>query len=502
MTLSDPQAIQLVKDNPNKTLIEFYQAQYRIMRAHVTGVGATELIKRIEGFERENIMKARAKMMLSNKDLVYRTMKPREKIYTAKGGIESFNLSTNELIAEYKEFLSNCAGRLSLKEYIRQYIQRGFDIDPMGLKWVGINKDGEPYPTYKCISTIYDYELCDGVPEYVIFKCSPKEINHYIQQGIIKGLDAAKNSHKVYRCVCDGFDRIITWISSAEPTIVATTINPFEKVPGEVISDIPAEDEAGNKYYESCLGVVSELLNQYVFGRSIYNIAYSQVAYPIMWMQAQVCPTCDGKKVVGGIGNAGGIPNNTGTDLKCPECKGTGKYPHIQNSDTYIWEFRGDTDKAVPRPPLGIIATATENLQYMKDNNYSVEDMINMTMWGVVKVQPNSAPPTEQKRGNNTSETAFEADLNEEPKRDKQKEFSRWLSNGYKWYADTMGKVKYGQSYISSSILMGDGYANRSADEILTRLEKAKAAKAAQSVLQSLHLEYLNAKYENIPYIV
>lgn len=497
MVLTQAEAIAYTKNPQNKELISFLQAKYKTMRAHVTGIGAGMLIQKIEGFERNNIMEARKKLMLSNKDLNERVMKPREKIYTAKGGIESYNLRTNNQITEFKEFLSNCAGkRTSLKQYISQAIQTAYDIDPMGLKWVGINGDGEPYPAYKCITGIHDYEIEDGTPEYVVFKCSPKEVKQLIKAGIVKGLDAAKNNDKVYRCVCDGYDRILTWIDGSEPKIVDELPNPFGRVPGEVVSDIPCEDEDGNVYYESCLYKISELLSQYVFGRSIYNIAYSQVAYPIMWMQAAPCPTCQGKKV---IAPTPGVPNNG--DMKCPECKGSGKYPHIQNSDTYIWEFQNDKDKSVPRPPLGIIETAIDNLQYMKDNNVSVEDMMNMTVWGVVKVMPNAKIPDSHSRpGNNTSETAFEADLNEEPKRDEQKKFSRWGGNSYKWYADTMGELKYGDDYLSSSILWGDGYANRSADEILTRLQKAQASEApSQALLQSIHLEYIDSKYENNP---
>jgi hypothetical protein len=62
-----------------------------------------------------------------------------------------------------------------------------------------------------------------------------------------------------------------------------------------------------------------------------------------------------------------------------------------------------------------------------------------------------------------------------------------------------MGKVKYETGYISSAILWGDRYAAESPDEILTRITKAKAAGAAQAILQSLHIEYLETVYENNP---
>lgn len=500
-TLSDPQAINIVKYNPNRIFIQFLRAKYKVMRAHVTGINAESLINQIEGFERENIMKARKKMMLSNKDIVFRMMKPLKKIYSAKGGIESYNLSTPELIQEWKEFLSRCGGKkISLKKFISTEIEKAFHIDPMGLKWVSINESGNPYPAYKCIMGIYDYDINhEGCPEYVVFECSDKDIAQYIDSGIIKGI-AGGAIPKVYRVVCDSWDRIIVW-DSQEPRIAEVMPNIFGQVQGEVISNILAEDENGRRYWESDLYEVSELLSQYVFGRSIYNIAYSQTAYPLMWMQQQVCPTCHGKKKLGIPLGDGGAPRPEQGELNCPECKGSGIYPHVQNSDTFIWEFSKDVNGNVPVPPLGIIETAIENLRYMKDEKADIETLINETQWGVSKVFPNSRVTDDSTRegSGNTSETAFESKLNEQPKYDKQKEYSAWLSDSIKWYADTMGAVKYGDAYISSAIICGDRYGVESPDEILTRITKAKASGAAQAVLESLHIEYLETKYEGNP---
>ena len=496
MTLTDDDVKHKIRTNPNKLFIDFLTNKYNVMRAHATGIGAKDLIQKLEGFERKNIMDARKRLMLSNKDVLARVMKPRNKIYTAKGGIESYNLATSELIQEWKEYLSKCAGkRTSLKEYISQKIQKAFDIDPMGLKWVALNEDGEPYPTYKCITNIYDYEINDGTPEYVVFKCTDKEISSYVNMGLIAKPENA--NPKIYRVVCDTYDRIVTWYNDIE--IKVQYLNPFEVVPGEVISDIICEDEKGCEYRESDLYEVTELLSQMVFARSIYNIAYSQTAYPLMWMQALPCPTCHGKKVISNVLN-GDMPRAQQGDMTCPECKGSGVYPHFQNSDTYIWEFSKDINKSVPTPPLGIIETAIENLQYMKDEKIDIETLITETQWGVAKVFPNTKVPKDGSKGSgNTSETAFESALNEQPKYDRLKTYSKWLANTMKWYADTMGKVKYGDAYISSAILCGDRYAVESPDEILTRITKAKAGGAAQAILESLQMEYLESKYENNP---
>lgn len=500
MTLSDQEAIKLVKTPRHKRRIDFYKAHYVIMRAHVTGIGAEALIKNVEYFERKNVTKARQKIMLSNKDALVRVMKPRQKIYTAKGGIESLNLTTPEQIQDFKKYLSSCANNVSLKEYIKQHLQTAFDIDPMGLKWVGINEEGDPFPDYKCITKIYDYQFTGACrqPDYVIFQCTDAEVSEYIASGIITGVEAAEAKTKVFRCVCDGYDRIITWLGGSEPTIVADMPNEFGSVPGEVVSNIPYLDDNGCYYYESCLYEISELLSQYVFNRSTYNLAYLQQVYPIMWMQKQDCPTCGGQGVKAVPNNQEGIPSNTTGSLACPECKGTGVYPHIQNSDTFIWEFNnGQKDSPVPVPPLGIIEGAIESVRFMKENNISSEALMDTTMWGVAKITPNTKP--EKTEGGNESGTLGEASMNDEPKKDKLKEFSRWGADSYKWYVDRMGMIKYEQSYKSCTILWGDRYGIESPDEILTRITKAKAANAGQGILQALYEEYLDTKYENNP---
>jgi hypothetical protein len=499
-TLTDQEVKNVIKYNPNGTFIKWLQAKYKIMRSHVTGIGADSLINQIQGFERENIMKARKKMMLSNKDLIARLMKPRAKIYSAKGGIESYNLATSELIQEWKEFLSHCAGKkTSLKQYIKQEVQKAFDIDPMGLKWVGINDQGEPYPTYKCIMNIYDYEVNgEGTPEYVAFKSTAKEIAQYQDMGIITK-DNSSSNPDVYRVVCDGWDRIVI-NETGEPRILIAIPNIFGQVQGEIVSDILTEDESGKKYWESDLYEVSELLSQFVFARSIYNIAYSQTAYPLMWMQKQTCPTCGGKGKLG-VPMNGAAPRPEQGDMNCPECGGSGVYPHVQNSDTFIWEFSKDMTGKVPVPPLGIIDTAIANLEYMNRERVEIETLVTETLWGVAKVFPNARVNDESTKegGGNTSETAFESKLNEQPKYDKLKEYSIWLGNSIKWYADMMGKIKYEDAYISSAILCGDRYAIESPDEILTRITKAKAAGAPQAVLESLYIEYIETRYENNP---
>jgi len=483
MTLDLPQIRLILKDRPNQKDIKAKQALSSVLRANVTGEGADALIEQIKGFERPELRDSRKKMMMSNRDVVYRTLKPRERIYTAKGGIESYNFSSLDYIEEFKEYLSNITGQMSLKEYIEQVIQPKFDYDPNGLKWVDINASGMPYPCFKSIDRIYEYELNGRKPEYVFFKCTDKEVRTYIKAGIISAEQTPRASDGVYRVVCDTYDRIVIEGGGGPLSafIASEVPNYFGYVPGEVVSDIVSSKD---EYYDSCLNNVIELLAHFMFGRSLFNIALARAAYPKEWMHRFTCPTCQGNKTIDAA--------------PCPECHGTGALPAQQNSDVLIVDYGNDANKSIPTPPMGTVDPAVEALQFMKDNNYSIEEMIERTLWGVVTVV-NSKGSTAKGGSGDVQKTAYEISVNDEPKTNTLRKFSKWYASTYKWFADVCAKLIYKQAFISSAILGGDRYMTESPDAILDRLETARTAKAPQSTLDSLMVEYLENKYQNNP---
>lgn len=504
MTLSPEQAIYIVEKNPNRLEIDYMRKQSDLYKAHVTGIGSDDLIKPIRAFERKQYRETRKALGMSNRDVIYRTMMPRDKVYTAKGGVESFNLSTPEQVEAFKIYMAQVKGTQTMKNYIRQNIQPMYDYDPNGLCWIDLNEANQPIPTFKSIHCIYDYEVTNRKPEYVVFELSNKEAKQLQLRAMSMddgGLLAqtygalveppkstgSKQPKKIFRVVCDSYDRIILRTGVGKPVIIAEVPNPFAfmGVPGIVVSDIVAPcTKEGFEGYESCLYPSLELLNQMVYQRSLFNVTYARTVYPKEWMQKQPCPTCNGAKVV----NA----------QPCGECKGTGVLPFQQNSDVLILDYSSDVNKSVPNPPMGHVAPDVAGLQFMHDENATLEDIFRYTQWGVLSVRSNGTSATAG-HGGNVSGTAFEAQQNEQPMFDKLSLYGNWASIILKFYYDGCGQYMYQQDFIDTAVMMGNRYMIERADATFDRLLKARQGGATKSELLALTMEFLEAKFGQNP---
>lgn len=490
MILDNELIYKIWATNANKQSLDFKKEKSKLLRLQVTGIGAKDLIKELKDMERKGIHRLRKEMAITNVDLVHRVLLPRKKIYTAKGGIEEYNLKTPQLVDEFKEFLANVTGSSSLKAYIRDVLQKRLDYDPEGLKWVEVNKDGEPYPCFKSINSVFEWHLNGRKPEYVFFRLSKQEIKFYLLNGDLP--DSAKDLD-IYRVVDDAFDRLISFDGGGGSINIITEVdNPFGFVPGEILSDIPgeegSEDSDSFNCYMSPLQPIHELLSKYMFNRSVFDVAYARTAYPKEWMNKFKCPTCDGQKTV--------------DSQPCPECNGTGALPHQKNSDTLVVEFMNDVNKNVPVPPMGVIDSPIDGLQFMKDNNLTLEEMIYYTLYGTFKPSPGTSQKVSGNHaghGGNVSNTAFEANMNDQSKRDVLRDWGNWTASTIQWFVDIFGSFKYEDSYISCAILMGDMYMEESSDATFDRLDKARMGNAPKSQLNSLQIEYLNNKYQNNP---
>lgn len=498
MTLSDIQAKAIIRDNPNGKAIKLKREKHEIMKAHVTGVGAADLITPIKEFERDTYAASRRKLGMSNKDIVHRVMMPVNKIYTAKGGVENYTLRTPDQANEFKMWLGQCYYRDSLKNFIRQVLQPAFFTDPEGLMWLEMDEYGRPCPTFKSIMQIYDYQLAGRYPEWVAFELTEREAKEIEERSegievnlqgklVVPPSSGKKQPSKVFRVVCDSYDRIITWEQSGEPVIVSQIPNPFAfmGVPAKVVSDIyGASTKDEHCVFDSPLAPSMELLTSLIFGRSLYAVTYARTAYPKEWMVLQPCPTCEGTGQV--------------DSYSCPECKGKKVYPFQKHSDVLAIDYSNDVNKSVPVPPMGHVTVDVEALKYMKDNDMLLEDMVRYTQWGVLSVRSNGTKVSAG-HGGNVSGTAYEAQQNEQPMLDQLALYSLWYSDAMKFYADGQGMFIYGRDYIDSGVMGGDRFMIESADATFDRLLKARQGGATKAELLSLTMEYIENKYQRNP---
>jgi hypothetical protein len=468
----------------NGEMIEDAVDQYKLLRMHCTGEGIDDYVQDIEEFMRPGTKDTLVQLMHGNRDLVYRVMSPRDKIYTAKGGVEQYNLP-EKVEPLFREYLADVADGLPVKEWIRQRLQPHYDYDPNGLVFIEINDDNNPYPTVKEITSIHDYFLNGRALEYVIFKVDDRGRQAYIEAGLLPANLPTKA--EVLRVVDDTTDRLCVVVNKygkdGKVEVRSEVVNEFGYVPGMIISDMWGYCD---KYFESPLSPAVELLNSIMFSNGTFAWAYARQAFPKEWLQKFDCPTCDGHKEVDGA--------------TCPECNGSGIMPFLRTADTAVIDYRGDGGEKIPNPPMGVIAPAVEALQFMKDNGMSLEDYIEYTIWGVSRVQSNTKFTSKVAgHGGNVSNTAYEAQLNEQPKHDRLKLFSRWKDSVQSFIADTCGWYKYRNQYDGCAVLGGDRYMIESPDATWDRYTKAVAAKAPMAILDSLLMEYIENKYNNNP---
>ncbi len=481
MVLSVADIKEIIKKRPNKALIDEAIAKYQLLRMHCTGEGISEFVEDIPEFMRPGMKDTLVNLMRSNRDLIYRVMSPRDKIYTAKGGIEQYNLPEN-VEAEFREYLSSIADGLPVKEWVRQRLQKHYDYDPNGVVFIEISADGTPYPTIRCIEDIFDYRLNGRAVDYLIFQVTEAERNTYEAQSLIPS--GTQRTQTILRVIDDTTDRIIILgnrSSTAEFNVISEIPNEFGYVPAIIISDIYGYGET----MDSPLSPSIELLNAYMISGGTYNLAYMRQAFPKEWMQLSKCPTCSGQKEIQGN--------------PCPECKGSGILPYMKQSDVVLVDYRTEDGKNVPNPPMGVVAPAVEALQFMADNGMTLENYIDYTQWGVSRVQATQKTAKVAGHGGNVSNTAYEAQLNEQPKFDQLKKYSAWKDSIQKFIADTCGWYLYRQNYEGCAILGGDRYMIESPDATWDRYTKAVASKAPMAILDSLLMEYIENKYNNNP---
>jgi hypothetical protein len=221
-----------------------------------------------------------------------------------------------------------------------------------------------------------------------------------------------------------------------------------------------------------------------MFAGSTFNIAYARQAYPKEWMQEFPCPTCAGEKELNGS--------------KCPECKGQGILVSMRAADVLVVDYRGENGSQIPNPPMGRVDSPVDGLEFMRENGELLADKIEYSIWGVTNVRANGSNKPAG-HGGNVSNTAYEAQLNEQPKHDRLRQFSQWASGLMTFISDKCGQLLFPVQYKGAAIVLGDRYMIESPDATCDRYNKAVTAKAPMSTLDSLLLEYIENKYNYNP---
>ncbi|MBS1915673.1 MAG: zinc finger-like domain-containing protein [Bacteroidetes bacterium] len=481
MILDNTQAYKVISDRPNKKLISAAQSYTKKLMMHVKGVGIDKYIDRILAFEKEDILKIRKKYAVSNKAMFSRVHRPIDKVFSAKGGSNYYNLGDVQT-ADLKDYLSNIVYGYSIKQWLEIFWMPAMSYDPMGLIMMEMDQQGKPYPTYKSILDIFEFQLNGRNLEYVIFKLDPKTFNLPTKtdpdkpqpqsQGDQKLLQAVKDGQgtaaDLYRIIDDAFDRIVKVVNGTLVEVEGETYpNYWGKVPATIISNL----------YDPVLGMyishddeIIELADQFLREGSVKNIIMNYHGFPKAWEYQTACPECKGTKVLNG--------------RPCDYCKGSGWKSQSFPEETIKLPVPQSKDQPMLAPEVaGFVAPPIEGINLYVDQLKLLETIMFRTKWG-----------TQQVDDEGKNETATGKFIDIQPVNDALNKLSDATEMMEMFITDRIAEILVNPNYKGSSITYGRRFLIETPDQILKRLTDS-IDKLPMSALYDIYDDYLQTQY-------
>ena len=385
---------QYVKQPYNKELLEAARKKSRLLTMYVTGEKLKEHLESLPYFEKDELTSLRRRLSRSTIEIFERLLAPTEKVFTAKGGSESYNLPESKE-NQFKVYLQSIRRGMSLKEWLQWVAFKASLLDPMSLTYNEIDQSGKVYPTYKSTDSIHDYQLNGRQPEYVIFCISTDEQKKLKE---MFGDSAIASGARHFRVVDDAFEYFVEEKDN-EVKIIATYPNPHQRVPGKI---------NGNRYVFNSDYIDSELVTILELEADFYNDNCSKTLLKKYQMHAKewgvevTCRKCEGSKV------------HNGED--CDHCNATGIEPALKVAQRASIAIGEDGAAKAPIPPMGYVTPPIEAADMINEELDRLLSYMFETFWDA-----QSQAQTQGANQENGRETATEVLFNEKHKEPKLK---------------------------------------------------------------------------------
>ena len=497
MILDETQILQILKTNPAKNTLNLARQKAAILKIHITGENLKDAITQMPDFEDDQKKNIRQKYSRSNKDLFARLHRPIDKVFRAKGGSITYNMPDNAQ-KPFASYIANIRNGMSLRKWIQMVALPAFQIDPMGLIYMEIDKnlgkDGkqQPYPTYKSTSDIFDYLLNGRKLEYVIFKLSDKDSQNIIttgvelpsqQQSLLDKLKSKLNTARWYRVVDDTTDKIIEWDGQDQISEVAglSIPNYFMQVPALIISDIV---NYNSEIFLSPDNDIVELANDFLTDCSVFNIWKKKHGFPKQWRVRSVCPSCMGT----------GKQNGS----VCPDCGGTAYNKRSSVRDEIVIPMPTAEDGSsranlLPTKVYGFETPDIEGWDKMVSEMERLEELMHVSLYGTCSNQKTNGPATKGQQ------TATEAIMDVQSMNERLDDFREWGQTLETFVIDLSGQLQYGSAYKGVSDNWGNRYIIEGPDVIWEKYKNARSAGAPQATLDGLLRDYYESRYSASP---
>jgi len=468
-------------NNPLAQQLTEARNQSARLSLHITGLGMKSAIETMDEFETEQKKNLRQKYSRSNRDIFTRLHRPIDKVFSASGGSLSVNLPESKQKA-FNVFLGKIRKSMSLRKWVQQVALPAYQIDPNGLIFIEVDKNGVPYPTYKSTKDIFYYEANGRELNLVIFNLTQKEAKTFgLQSGnssaILERMKSMPATTKYFRIVDAVSDKIVEWDGKAVTEIPELNLpNPFMVCPGIIVSDIY---QFNSDLLLSPDSDVVELANSILTQNSVFEIWKNLHMFPKHWRMQSVCPTCQGNGVLNG---------NT-----CPDCIGTKFQKRSSVRDEIIVPMPDTTDGKISFPAAfdGYTTPSTEAWLLSTNDLDRLYTQMFETLWGYSPVSKAQVKVEEK------SATQVLDESNGKIQR--LYGFSDWAESIETFVIDLCAGLIYGSAYKGVSVKYGDRYIMESPDEIFIKYSDARKNGAPQSVLDDLLRDYYESKFYGNP---
>lgn len=496
MNVKFEQIQDIILNNPGKSIIDHAVSYSEKLRLHVHGVGMDKAIRHCQEFSNKDIFKVQKDYALSNVDLMRRLLQLEDMVFSAGGGSVNYGLPENkEQILNAK--LSKIRHGMPLRKWVKNVAREAYRVDPYGVIFIEMSQasvDGsgnlvkrEAYPTYKSITTIYDYQTNGRVVEWICFNLSKAEaIAFGIQDEKLKDYPDEKKTN-YFRFVDDRKDLIVNKVDSKTVRIAEKItqknpiLNPWGRTPAFVVSDIMQYDDS--RKFLSPLNDVVELANSFLYDRSIRELqkkfhGFLKAVEPLL-----TCPECNGQGSVDG--------------KECEACKGTGY--KLQTTPKDVAKFPIEILKEVPGFDFSkLFGYVSPDIRIWEKQDTSLSDIENYmraTYYGISLDTKTEGAST----SNTQNETATRTSQNWRPVESRLNTSADWAESTENMIVDFIGKDLFPNEFKQSSSRYGRDYVLRGVNEYLEEYMTMRKSGVPDFELDDAMDRYLRALYQNNP---
>ena len=482
MILSQSQIRNVIIDNPNKDLVSRGVEYNKKLRLHMYGDGLEKGTEMIDGYEKRELRDLRAKYCRSNKDLFARLSRPIDKVFSARGGSIYYNLS-KEQDKKARELSQNVRNGYSIRKWLEMFWKPHMLDDPFGIVFMEIlpiqeaitaKRKGQSfvYPTYKSITSIYDYSPKGSNLDYVVFKLTKEDKS-------AAGLD---DNDEIFRVVDDAFDYYVKKVDDSIQILPAFTIvNFFGEVPAILNSDINDPEVEGSvlSFFDPAI----ELAKDFLLKGSIKITHDFLHGFPKYWEYADSCTKCKGTGLYQGA--------------DCEDCRGTGKNLMRKVSDAKLLEYPATKEDPVVTPNVaGYVSPDKTFYEIATADIQLLEDLMTVTLWGTHSKIQNQGMQTD---ANGDAKTATEVMDEIKPQSDRLTTLSEMAEKRHKFILDANIRLQVSPGYGGASVNYGRRYMLEGPDAIWEKYSDARLKGVAISALDDLLTEYYETKFSSDP---